>query len=162
MISDEYKKVLQETHMSNESWGNSAHAWIDSIRPYIKSGQTILDYGCGKGALKNHVPNIVYEYDPALNIDERQEVDTLICLDVLEHVEEMYLQNVLRDMASYPNESYFIAIHINKAQTTLADGRNAHITLKTLEQWREILIDYFHTATIKRKGVNNIICHGFI
>lgn len=158
MISPEYKAILQETHEQNPEWGTSAHVWMPYINKHLGDAKTILDYGCGKGELKNHTDLTVYEYDPAFDIDERQEVDFLVCVDVLEHVEDKYIRDVLDDMSQYADH-FFIAIHLNEAQNTLSDGRNAHINIKTAEQWSNLLSEHFE-GSFQKKGINHLIAYG--
>lgn len=144
MISQEYKLLLQKEHRINPDWGNSAAFWIDDINKHIKDSASVLDYGCGKGILSQLIKQDVFNYDPAMDIDERQEVDFLVCVDVLEHVEDEYLHDVLSDMVKYPRKGFFIAVHTRKANHYLSNGQNAHINIKSHDEWRRILSMYMN------------------
>jgi hypothetical protein len=158
-MTDEYKMLLAEKH-KEEDWGNSALYWINyilelSLRHDCK---TILDYGSGKGALKSRLEHIeVLEYDPPLEKYDCEMCDMLVCVDVMEHVEPQYTLPIIQNLSLLYRKSYFIAIDTKPAKHLLPDGRNAHINLKTHQEWCELLQDYFAGDIIEYK--NYVICY---
>lgn len=160
LYSKEYMSVLRATHKLNPEWADSAGYWLDDISEILRkhNPKTILDYGCGKGALKSHLDLHVNEYDPAMNKFNDIKSDVLICVDVLEHVEPEYTNNVLKHMASLYKKGFFIAVHCDKALSVLSDGRNAHINIKSPDTWTDLLSKHFN-CEFRRKG-KHLLCYG--
>lgn len=121
----------------------------------IKRPLTVLDYGCGNGQLKAELEAAlkfvsVTNYDPfqPQYAADPAKHDLLACFDVLEHVEEECVDNTLRYMAERVAIGAIFQICLVVATKTLADGRNAHITVKNAEWWRNRLQKYFQIAEI--------------
>lgn len=148
LISPRYRDLNKRLHESSATYG--ANAWKDAdavvglARRY--SANTLLDYGCGKGTLKKilarpaFMPDLkVYEYDPALNKDERRVCDIAVCLDVLEHIEPAYLHDVLADLRAWADKALFVKIATRESRKRLEDGRNAHLIIEDGAWWfREV------------------------
>ena len=167
LISDEYQKTIRDLHMNDDDWGGNTSAYIFLVCAFIDKhrlyGKELLDYGCGKGTLRRtlgHHLNIT-NYDPA--IPEFSKLPKVhkhtVCIDVLEHVEEEMLDSVLEHLAKSTRKSAYIVIDVVPALTTLPDGRNAHITLKTREEWIQVLSKYFDFIEIKT-GLKSIRYEG--
>ena len=56
-------------------------------------------------------------------------------MDVLEHIEVNSIGSVLEDISSLTKRFCLLAIDLQPAVKTLADGRNAHIMLAPQEWW---------------------------
>jgi predicted TPR repeat methyltransferase len=153
MLSSEYKKVLQETHSQDESWGSSAGNYANEIKVLADEFMlsSLLDYGCGKGVLKELIGDCidVKEYDPGLDIDEREPCDIVACIDVLEHVEPDMLDNVLADIKANAKEFVYFIIGTAPAQKILSDGRNAHLIIEDANWWVDKLNEYFDYINLK-------------
>lgn len=125
---------------------------------------TIIDYGCGKAEqlFKRHKDDksfheifegkvqCYYAYDPGnLQYARRpargQKFDFLICADVMEHVPEEGVDEVLADCASMlePDGKVFFSIAGKEAYKSFADGENLHCTIRSLEWWVRKLHHYF-------------------
>lgn len=65
------------------------------------------------------------------------------CCDVLEHVEPDLLTNVLIDIREYADKAVYLVISTRLAAKVLADGRNAHLIVKPLDWWQEVLTQHF-------------------
>lgn len=142
MISDEYRALLVQCHQDPE-WGTSAHLWVDKVRDLARTyGPTILDYGCGKGVLREHLFNIT-NYDPATFPTPPAPHDLVVCLDVLEHVEFDKLPAVLDDLRRLAKKALFVVIATQAAQKSLPDGRNAHLIIEDGDWWRDQLLRGF-------------------
>jgi len=101
--------------------------------------QSVLDYGCGKASLSLHLPFTITSYDPAITkfAEEPEPADVVVCVDVMEHVEEPYVDVVLDHLKQLTRKVMLLHIALIPAKKQLPDGRNAHITLKPVEWWKE-------------------------
>lgn len=102
--------------------------------------KTLLDYGCGsRQSLRSGlVCQIEYcGYDPCV-VDYAREphpADMVACIDVLEHVEPQFTDDVIRDIRRLTRTVAVVSIHTGQAQKTLPDGRNAHIVQRPPRWW---------------------------
>ena len=77
-----------------------------------------------------------YPYDPAFpEYGPPKEADLVCCIDVLEHIEEIFLDNVLNDLKKITKKLGFFTIHTGPAVKILEDGRNAHLIQKPPSWW---------------------------
>jgi cyclopropane fatty-acyl-phospholipid synthase-like methyltransferase len=141
LISDSYLKLLIEAH-AEPNWGTSAEAHIEDVCSLIAKygADTVLDYGCGKGVLSQVID--VTNYDPATYPELPNPHDLVLCIDVMEHVEEGSVSAVLSHIASLTKCAAFFVISCQPAVKKLADGRNAHITIQEPKWWRDQLIKH--------------------
>lgn len=121
---------------------------IKFISQLIKdfNATSLLDFGCGKGYqytrekihLK-HFNNILPAlYDPAVKEYSKMpdnKFDGVICCDVMEHVPEEAVNEVLQQIYSKANKFVFIAASNIPAYAVLPNGENAHVTLKSCDWW---------------------------
>jgi len=121
------------------------YSFLDKWQP-----DTVIDYGCGKGAILNHLqinyPKITWHgYDPAVsqfrNI-ELKKYDCLFSNDVLEHIEPHCLDSVLDHMWQLTEKFLWLRIDTKPARKSLTDGRNAHLILEDKDWWLEKLSQY--------------------
>ena len=145
-LIDQYEQI----HAAGK-YGTTAVRNLRFIRPEIEllRPQSILDYGCGQSnlmeALKLNYPVQRYRYDPAIpaiSAKPGEVVDLLINIDVLEHIEEADLDEVIGDMRTSCRNAIII-IDLTPASAILPDGRNAHVTLKPAEWWKARLKKHF-------------------
>jgi len=146
MASTEYyKNQLKELH-KQEDWGKTGYIpqkVIDLVN--TNNVQSILDFGCGKGnvtrLLKENFPNLnVIGWDPAFSEEQLPEqVDMIMSIDVLEHIEPNKLNETLIDLQKR-SKLHYHAIACHKATTYLPDGRNAHLIVETPCWWKDKLI----------------------
>ena len=69
-----------------------------------------------------------YPYDPVFpEYGPPKKADIVCCIDVLEHVEEEYLTNVLDELKKITMKLGFFTIATEPADKFLKDGRNAHL-----------------------------------
>ena len=121
------------------------------LRPEIKlrRPRSILDYGCGQSRLLDELdlgyPVELYRYDPAIPdyaAKPEATVDLLLNIDVLEHIEESDLDTVLAEMRAACRDAIII-VDTKPASAVLPDGRNAHVTLRPHDWWRDRLSAVF-------------------
>lgn len=148
LFSDDYKTALQRMH-AEQKFGKSGGKWWMEVGHLIQSKQiaTWLDYGCGGGHLVKNIrklhlkrPLFISEYDPAIpgkDIKPTGRWDLVTCIDVLEHVEQPSLADVLADLNRLTAGILFAVISTRPAGKDLHDGRNAHLIVQTENWWRE-------------------------
>ena len=111
---------------------------------------SVLDYGCGHGKQwterafhkKMKIPEYAL-YDiayPDWTEMPEGKYDLVISTDVLEHIPEgELLDEALNNIFSKANKAVFLKVGTTPAIKVLANGQNAHCTLKSKEEWRSIL-----------------------
>jgi 2-polyprenyl-3-methyl-5-hydroxy-6-metoxy-1,4-benzoquinol methylase len=141
LITEDYRELNRELHKRVKHYGTFGHEWRDRLMDlaWEVKADTVLDYGCGKGTLKPAVPLTVYEYDPAIRGKDCDppEADIVICTDVLEHVEVECMDAVLSHIVSKARKAVLLCASTKHGNKKLADGRQAHITVRPPEWWRE-------------------------
>lgn len=173
-----YESLIEATkfHANNISnWiGESLAEYKHEIYKIIKEKniKTILDYGCGKATFhkilfnNKKIPgspqNInITGYDPCVpNFEKRPEgkYDLVLCIDVMEHVQEDKIDEVLKDIFSF-STNVFLTITCYPATQTLLNGKNAHYTVKDPDWWKEKLKSYdgLYTVIFQTKPDRNKI-----
>lgn len=156
LISDELRALNVQLHRDNLAYGVGGGKHVETVLRLSESLKTtsILDYGCGKGYLAKALPFPIWEYDPAIpdKSDAPRSADIIVCTDVLEHVEDGKVQNVLGDMRRCLRKVGYFVIHLGPATKTYADGRNAHLTQRSQTWWEAKLAKFFDVAKSFRKG----------
>lgn len=151
LISEKYKKLYTILHNDNANYGNSHHLspeislLISFLRP-----KTILDYGCGKGlltkTLQSKHPNIeFFNYDPCVEEYSKltySNFDMILNTDVLEHIPEENIDDILKHIKSLSNNVFF-NLHHERALTFLPNGENAHCTVKPPKWYHEKIKNLF-------------------
>jgi FkbM family methyltransferase len=117
----------------------------------------ILDYGCGKQTLAAALPDRqVRGYDPAIPAlsAPAAPADLVVCTDVLEHVEPSCIEDVLDDLCRVTGKAALITVATRPAVKTLADGRNAHLTVKPFTWWKEHFLARFDLLDVVEEAGN--------
>ena len=148
LISETYRELNAQLHETHR-YGARGDKWADKVVDLVGAydAKSVLDYGCGKGALKAAIePQIsasVAEYDPAIPGKETLPVpaDLVVCTDVLEHIEPECLSDVVSHLKELTQKVLFLAVSTRLAVKTLADGRNAHLIVQPAQEWRLLLAD---------------------
>ncbi|RMH46107.1 MAG: hypothetical protein D6686_15955 [Alphaproteobacteria bacterium] len=140
---------------ATEAYGDTSVKYLRFLRPEIAllGPASVIDYGCGQSRLIDILARDIgfrpIRYDPAIpeHAARPGEVaDLLICIDVLEHVEEDDLDAVIADMRSLCREA-IIVVDTRPAVQRLPDGRNAHVSLHPHGWWRDRLQRHFGPLT---------------
>jgi hypothetical protein len=146
-------KTLQAEYQSvhaNKMYGVSGNKFALHIQVLISElrPKTILNYGCGQTSLHEDLGLFgadFYRYDPGIPDLSKLPVDRadfLINTDVLEHIPESHLYEVLSKIASISSRAFF-NIATRPAKELLSNGDNAHCTIMTASQWKARLARHF-------------------
>jgi len=148
--SNELYRLTHEKYPDNFA-GFSMMEYVYDIGKLIQHSNitTCLDYGCGKArAWKQYNLATLWKlqhvdlYDPGVEqyaVKPSRTSDLVLCMDVMEHVPEGCVDEVLADINSLAKKAIFFNICVRPASKTLVDGSNAHATVKPQQWWREKL-----------------------
>lgn len=156
LISDEYREQNRLLHEDpKKHYGVAGKAYVNIIKDlYIKHDcDSVLDYGCGKGQMRDVLPrHNVQCYDPAIPEFSAlpEPADLVLCLDVMEHIEPECLDEVLDHIRSLTQKACLMSVSVRKAKKTLPDGRNAHLIIEPVEWWLEKIISRFTLQGFER------------
>lgn len=152
LISARYRKEQQRLH-GNVRYGAASKKFADVVLALIEAENplTMLDYGAGKCALRAALGEALndrelQEYDPGvrhISKSPKGAFDMVCCIDVLEHVEPEFLEEVLKDIRSKTGRLAFFTIHTGPAGKFLSDGRNAHLIQEPMKWWKKRLKGHF-------------------
>ena len=83
-------------------------------------------------------------YDPGvINFSKypTRNADGVICVDVVEHIPEGDAIIFIEELFKLAIKFVFIVIACYPAKKTLPDGRNVHLCLKSVKDWKKIIKD---------------------
>lgn len=153
IISPEYAAMNRQLHEEHADYGASANkSAVSLVKLAAEYGcKVILDFGCGKGALRPAVRAIakdlkILEFDPAVpgkdTLPDRRP-HMVLARDVMEHIEPERLDAVLETMRGLRPKVVVMTISLEPATQILPDGRNAHLIQQSAAWWQEKLGTYF-------------------
>lgn len=155
-FSPEYAALQKQFHVERPDYGVSGHRYADYVASLAKSLKTtdVLDYGCGKCTLAKALPFPIQNYDPFIPEHNRvpSPADLVVCTDVMEHIEEVFVNSVIREIADLAKQAVFFQIATGPASKTLPDGRNAHITQHPGSWWMQRLCSHFEPVCFEYGG----------
>ncbi len=151
-ISKEYQAELLDLHERYE-WGSTGGQYAGDLIVKILTKHpdliTILDYGCGEGALQQYVENHGITdrewtlYDPGIaeyKVKPKGTFDLVVTTDVLEHVEPIQQDAVITELCNYADKILFneIACYAtaHKFSSGPYRGQDLHINLKVPCLWK--------------------------
>lgn len=117
----------------------------------------LLDYGCGSNLSLTETlkPQRKFKYQ-AYDIgvpkysDPPKPAQMVACIDVIEHVEPEFLEDVLDHLEELTEEVLLISVHTGPAGKYLDDGRNAHLTQQPMGWWFPKLDERFDIQTVQK------------
>lgn len=142
--------VYRQTHIAHPEYftGHSLTTYTSEINALIQHSniKTCIDYGCGKARAWSYhnlaglfgLDKVVL-YDPGVEQYSTRPADScdlVLCIDVLEHVPEECVDEVLIDICSLAKKAVFLNISTRPASKRLVDGTNAHATVKPKHWWQ--------------------------
>lgn len=145
LISTDYLAEQRILHAAPRGYGGKGDKWADAVLELAQRFDcwSVLDYGCGQGALGRAVLSradrrlSLREYDPAIDGKDGRPAfaDLVNCTDVLEHIEPDKLDAVLAHLRGLARRVLFVVVATRPSGKTLSDGRNAHLILESPEWW---------------------------
>jgi hypothetical protein len=157
-ISDSYLAQQRELH-KNPDYGIASSDSASLVKQLIDQAgvRSISDYGAGKCNLKRGLHQLgttnfeYFPYDPAFpEYGAPRPAELVCCIDVLEHIEEPFLEAVLLDLKEITRHLGFFSVHTGAAAKTLPDGRNAHLIQKPTSWWLPQLCQHFEIGHLQR------------
>lgn len=138
-----------EIHKSRR-YGDTSIKNLRYLRPEVRLllPRSILDYGCGQSRLLEALDPggaRLVRYDPAIPAyaaPPSGPVDLLVNVDVLEHIPERDLDEVVGHMASLCRNALLV-VDTLPAAAVLPSGENAHCTLHPHAWWRGYFARFF-------------------
>ena len=122
--------------------------WMLEVFDRLKP-RSALDYGCGKGGtadyIKLHVDVDIDRYDPGYAPyaqKPNKQYDLVYSTDVFEHIEWEDIQPSIEYCNTLSTEYQAHIIDLDPARKKLPDGRNAHVSLLSPDDW----LDEFNTT----------------
>jgi 2-polyprenyl-3-methyl-5-hydroxy-6-metoxy-1,4-benzoquinol methylase len=161
ILSKEYRDLNAELHRRDATYGTTGRRHLDLVRRLAEKyrARQILDYGCGKRDLWHalHHEFDVRNFDPALPEFELppEPADLVTCIDVLEHVEPEFLDNVLSDLVRVTVKAALLTIATRPALKRLPDGTNCHRLIQPSSWWTNCLKQRFHVASVQSAPSDN-------
>lgn len=164
IINEQWKEQYKEIH--GRSVGHMLgeqvmfHVWDIQDLCLRHKPKRILDFGCGKAyAYTDRQIHKLFNADMFfydIGIEkyqklpeglEKEEIEAVICCDVLEHIPEDFIDATLEYWYSLNPKFVFATIAQYPATAKLADGSNAHVTVKPATWWEEKLFKYINCPT---------------
>lgn len=148
---DQYAAIHSQKRYGTGS--AKARRWIE---PWviIRRPSSMLDYGAGQSRmvemLRAKTLGVRHRFDPAIseiNFVPHTHYDLVTCTDVLEHLDQHEIPQVLKHIRSL-TEHAIIAADTRPADTTLPNGENAHATVQPPEWWASQISSVFGSAEL--------------
>lgn len=165
MISEAYRQEQVALHR-NPNYGIASVGFAMTVKKLFEGvgAKSISDYGAGKCRLREALHDAgvqafdYFPYDPAYpEYGEPRPADLVTCIDVLEHIEEPYLDNVLRQLQAITLKRGFFTVHCGPAQKLLSDGRNAHLIQAPSSWWLPRLCEYFEVTQLQTNNLGFVV-----
>lgn len=144
-ISPEYAELNRQLHDTCAFYGCNSHRHLKPVCDLMVKHycNTVLDYGCGKGAFvrsmeERHPDTPCQGYDPG-HPDypgPPKPADMVVCTDVLEHIEPDCIESVLKEIRALSRKAVFLVIALRfDSSKLLPDGTNPHKIVQGLDDW---------------------------
>jgi len=165
IISKEYLELQQKLH-ENKNYGTASIKQAPLVKQIFEKNNfmSISDYGAGKKNLQKALFNIGLKdfkylpFDPAFpEYGNPEPADLVCCIDVLEHIEPEYLDNVMADLKNIIINAGFFTIATIPARKTLADGSNAHLIIKPTNWWLSLFLPIFYIEHLQQTETGFLI-----
>ncbi|MBI3317997.1 MAG: hypothetical protein HYZ90_02465 [Candidatus Omnitrophica bacterium] len=154
ITNQKYVDLYSQLHSAKE-YGQSCHEFSLQILACILDLKpaAVLEYGCGQSALHKTIgPEGIrwVRYDPAIPSLSDLTItrcDLVINTDVMEHIPEQDVDDVLAHIRSF-SENVFFNIATRPAKEILPNGENAHCTVWSSDQWLNRIKKHFPCAEV--------------
>ena len=166
------KEILDTKLVWSDKWGAPFYHYIE--KNFDKENTKILDVGCGDGSflrglqtrgfkdltgvdfttvdLSMSSGSINYISSFADNLPfEDNEIDLLSSSEMLEHLHEDNIQDVLKEFKRVCNGTLFLTCS-HKESGEVHEGQNLHFTIKDKDWWEDTLSEHFDILKIDITG----------
>lgn len=150
---EKYIQLYKDYYKSTDSkfGANLSRVHVQRIGALIQwaKAESLLDYGCGIG--QQYTVHKIHQqwnvemptlYDPAITEFEQlpdEIFDGVICTDVLEHIPESGLVEIIDEIISKADKFIYFHISTRLANTILPNGENAHCTVYPHKWWVRLI-----------------------
>jgi hypothetical protein len=142
IVSPAHIELQRSAHAALPRYGVHGYRWVPDALQMTAPGDTILDYGCGKGAFAREMARhdrAVHEYDPGISGKDSQPepADMVICTDVLPFVERDKLAATVAHIEALARKALFVAIPYHPKHKLALYPEAPHIVMLPGE-WRAL------------------------
>ncbi len=155
--TETYLQRHRDTHTKHPEFGTHRHPYlVDTMREIAQKCEqasgappSVLDYGCGKGVFLDELRrmNIFSElagFDPAIpKFRERpsRQFDVVICLDVLDQLEDQFVRAAIEDVAQLTARVAVFDI------ITKQSPKFAHLRPRSASTWKQLVERSMHVTS---------------
>lgn len=146
-ITPAYARENARLHSVDPKFGAEGYLWAYLVAGIARVERciSVLDYGCGKGTLARALQGvdvIVSEYDPGVPGKDQppSPADLVVCLDVMEHIEPDFVDDVIEDLERLATKNLFVVVSTKLSKRIMADGRDTHVSLHEDAWWSEAFL----------------------
>ena len=168
VISKEYLDLQKELHLRSD-YGTASLGIAPEVKKIFEENKltSISDYGAGKCNLQKKLIQLglkdfdYFPYDPVFpEYGSTKKADLVCCIDVLEHIEESFIENVINELRNITDKLAYFTIALKPAGKILKDGRNAHILLKSEDWWLNLIKSKFNFKEVNKhpKRLKLLLC----
>jgi hypothetical protein len=160
-ITRGYRAEMTRRHLHRANWGNSAKNYgggdVLHLLDRFDNLKTILDFGCGKGTMREYVEARTRrkdlkwtEYDPGISGKDtlpQGRFDMVVSCDVLEHIEPNELDKTLQQLKDWTGLLSYHNIACSPTGHKFADGehegKDVHLIVEPPTWWNARLGEAF-------------------
>jgi hypothetical protein len=155
-FSDAYLQRHRDTHARHPEFGTHQHPYLHEKMRHLAGilsanadePPSLLDYGCGKGAFMREMARLklfryIRGYDPAIPAFQArpaQSYDLVTCLDVLDQLEDSFVEAAIRDVAQFTGRIALFNV------ITRQSPQFEHLNPRSGPAWREIISRYMRVS----------------
>ena len=149
-MNDDQIGLYYQSHAEKKNYGG--RRFMPPEIP-ITDKMTVLDFGCGKGRIRQNCDMNITSYDPAtIDVLPTGKFDVVMTLDVMEHVPLDNLSSFFQWLEIYAKKNIWMLIATVKAKHILPDNTNAHAIIKPADWWLERCKEELPSFKITRKS----------
>jgi hypothetical protein len=143
LLSDAHRARYQQ-YYATKTPRVRPHQWQPLVDALVTdlAATSVLDYGCGQEAnLARYASYPVENYDPGVPAwaQEPLPADLVVCVHVLEHVEDACLEAVITDMLSLATRAMLLLVSCEPSTKLLPDNTPWHTCVHHGSWWAQLV-----------------------